>query len=957
MSGATEVLIQKELLNVMAEDLAAKVISSSLREVAEIDLQEEVVSVVAHEVGEAKKGNSAVKFVPDFAIELESVRGATEVLVRDEILNVISDDLAAEAITNSLRELESTSLAEDIASEAEKIIPGVTCELTDNVIELESEDPKVHESAKKTLSDVPSEDDKLSNKACECTLEWETVSAVQPEIVVEFENVTAVTEIHSQEEVASVVAHEFGEAKKKNSAVKLVSDFAIELENVRGATGVLVREDLNVIAKDLAVEVITSSLRELESASLAEDIASEAEKIIPGVTCELTDNVIELESEDPKVHESAKKTLSDVPSEDDKLSNKVHDCTSEWETVGAVQPEIAMEFENVTAVTEIHSQEEVVSVVAHEFGEAIKENSAVKLVSDFAIELESVRGATEVHVQEELINVTAEDLVAEAITRSLTELESASLVEDVASEAEKTISGVTCELTDSVIELESEDPEVHESVKETLSDVPSEDDKLSNKVHDCTSEWETVGAVQPEIAMEFENVTAVTEIHSQEEVVSVVAHEFGEAIKENSAVKLVSDFAIELESVRGATEVHVQEELINVTAEDLVAEAITRSLTELESASLVEDVASEAEKTISGVTCELTDSVIELESEDPEVHESVKETLSDVPSENDKLSNKAYECTLEWETVSAIQPEIAEEFENVTAATEMCLQQEVVPVVAHEASEAKKENSAVKLVSDFAIELESVRGATEVQVQEELLNVIAEDLAAEAITSSLRELESLSLAKDIASEAETIQAVVCELTDSVIELESEGVVLDEVSQTSVDILVDKLSGTVEGSECMLEWETVGVIEPEVAAEFEGVTEVPDILVQKKIISSVVHESSAAEVKPDLSFEPQSVTAAIDFPLEQRNSTRITRESVLTKSESAREFFPECSLLMEYGSDVSVISNEVAAAEVKTSCTFWPESSLDLKSVSEVVQSSLEIDTRAIYTRKNKTRLT
>ena len=769
----------------MAEDLAAKVISSSLREVAEIDLQEEGVSVVAHEVDEAKKENSAVKFVPDFAIELESVRGATEVLVRDEILNVIADDLAAEAITNSLRELESASLAEDIASEAEKIIPGVTCELTDNVIELESEDPKVHESAKKTLSDVPSEDDKLSNKACECTLEWETVSAVQPEIVVEFENVTAVTEIHSQEEVVSVVAHEFGEAKKKNSAVKLVSDFAIELENVRGATGVLVREDLNVIAKDLAVEVITSSLRELESASLAEDIASEAEKIIPGVTCELTDNVIELESEDPKVHESAKKTLSDVPSEDDKLSNKVHECTLEWETVSAVQPEIAMEFENITAVTEIHSQEEVVSVVAHEFGEAKKENSAVKLVSDFAIELESVRGATEVQVQEELINVTAEDLVAEAITRSLTELESASLVEDIASEAEKTNPGVTCELTDSVIELESEDPEVHESVKETLSDVPSEDDKLSSKACECTLEWETVSAVQPEIVVEFENVTAVTEIHSQEEVVSVVAHEFGEA---------------------------------------------------------------------------------------------------------------------------------------------------------------KKENSAVKLVSDFAIELESVRGATEVQVQEELLNVIAEDLAAEAITSSLRELESLALAEDIASEAETIQAVVCELTDSVIELESEDVVLDEVSQTSVDILVDKLSGTVEGSECMLEWETVGVIEPDVAAEFEGVTEFPDILVQEKIISSVVHESSPAEVKPDLSFERQSVTAAIDVPLEQRNSTRITGESVLTKSESAREFFPECSLQMENGSDVSAISNKAAAAEVKTSCTFWPESSLDLKSVSEVVQSSLEIDT-------------
>ena len=533
-------------------------------------------------------------------------------------------------------------------------------------------------------------------------------------------------------------------------------------------------------------------------------------------------------------------------------------------------------------VAEIDLQEEVVSVVAHEVGEAKKENSAVKFVPDFAIELESVRGATEVLVRGEILNVIADDLAAEAITNSLRELESAS-VEDIASEAEKTEKS------------------------------------------------------------EAENVTAVTEIHSQEEVVSVVAHEVGEVKKKNSAVKLVSDFAIELESVRGATGVLVQEELLNVIAKDLAVEVIRSSLRELESASLVEDIASEAEKIIPGVTYELTDNVIELESEDPEVHESAKKTLSDVPSEDDKLSNKAYECTLEWETVSAIQPEIAVEFENVTAVTEMCLQQEVVPVVAHEVSEAKKKNSAVKLVPDFTIELESVLGATEEQVQEEL-NVIAEDLAAEAITSSLRELESLALAEDIASEAETIQAVVCELTDSVIELESEDVVLDEVSQTSVDILVDKLSGTVEGSECMLECETVGLIEPEVAAEFEGVTEVPDILVQEKIISSVVHESSAAEVKPDLSFEPQSVTAAIEFPLELRNSTRITRESVFTKSESAREFFPECLLLMEYGSDVSVISNEVAAAEVKTSCTFWPESSLDLESVSEVVQSSLEIDT-------------
>ena len=87
---------------------------------------------------------------------------------------------------------------------------------------------------------------------------------------------------------------------------------------------------------------------------------------------------------------------------------------------------------------------------------------------------------------------------------------------------------------------------------------------------------------------------------------------------------------------------------------------------------MVEDIASEAEKTITGVTYKLTDNVIELESEDPEVHESVKETLSDVPSEDDKLSSKPLQCTLEWETVTAVQPKITLKFENVTTAvTEM----------------------------------------------------------------------------------------------------------------------------------------------------------------------------------------------------------------------------------------------------------------------------------------------
>ena len=438
----------------------------------------------------------------------------------------------------------------------------------------------------------------------------------------------------------------------------------------------------------------------------------------------------------------------------------------------------------------------------------------------------------------------------------------------------------------------------------------------------------------------------VAEMDLQKEGASLVAHEVGEAREKNNAIKLVPDFAIELESVRRETEVLVREELL---AEDLAAEVITSSLRELESASLVEEITSEAEIIIiPGVTCELTDNVIKLESEDPEVHESVKETLSDVLSEDEKLSNKAHECTLEWETASAVQPEIAAEFENVTAVTESHLQEEVVSIVAHEVGEAKKKNDNFKLVTDFAIELESVPGVTELPTQEELINVIAEDLATDEITSSLRELESVTFVKDIASEAETIQAVFCELTDSVIELESESPVVDEVSETSVDILVDKLSGTLEGSECMSEWETVGVVEPEMVVEFEGVAEVNDILVQDKIVSGVDHELSAAEVKPDLPFEPQSIRAANDIPPEEGNSTIIALELVLTKRESA--FLPECSLQMENGSDVSAISNEAAAAEVKTSCTLWRESSLDLKSVSEVFQFPLERETVTGYSR-------
>ena len=53
--------------------------------------------------------SQATKLLTDFAIDLESVRGATELLVQEELLNMIAEDLAVEVITSSFRELENVT--------------------------------------------------------------------------------------------------------------------------------------------------------------------------------------------------------------------------------------------------------------------------------------------------------------------------------------------------------------------------------------------------------------------------------------------------------------------------------------------------------------------------------------------------------------------------------------------------------------------------------------------------------------------------------------------------------------------------------------------------------------------------------------------------------------------------------------------------------------------------------
>jgi len=350
----------------------------------------------------------------------------------------------------------------------------------------------------------------------------------------------------------------------------------------------------------------------------------------------------------------------------------------------------------------------------------------------------------------------------------------------------------------------------------------------------------------------------------------------------------------------------------------------------------------------------LVDNVVKLETHGvPVVLKSFNETLNDLPVEHEKLNGTAHECTLEWETVGVFEPQTASEVESVNAVTESNYQEEVVSCVAHEFSSAEVKNIAVcKSFPDFAIELESVGGVTEIPLQEEIVNVTAQDLTADVRTSSVSELESVTKGEDIASAAETIQAVLSELID-VIELESDDtMVFESASETLNDIPaeVDKPSSVVH--EFTLEWEDVSALEPERAEKFQSVAEVTEIFEQEDVVSDVEHEFSAAEVKsrtvsglhaPELAFDSQSESATADIPLELSHFANITHESVPAKKDSA--FFSDGSNQMDNGKDDSTISDdEVQAAEVNAGNIISNENSLELKSVSEIVQFPLRIKT-------------
>ena len=261
-----------------------------------------------------------------------------------------------------------------------------------------------------------------------------------------------------------------------------------------------------------------------------------------------------------------------------------------------------------------------------------------------------------------------------------------------------------------------------------------------------------------------------------------------------------------------------------------------------------------------------------------------------------------------------------------------------------------KNSTICRSFPDFAIELESVGGVTEMPLQEQIVNVTAQDLTADVRTSSVSELESVTNGEDIDSAAETIQAVLSELID-VIELESDDtVVFESASETLNDIPaeVDKPSSVVH--EFTLEWEDVSALEPERAEKFQSVTEVTEIFEQEEVVTDVEHEFSAAEVKsrtvsglnaPELAFESHSVSATSNGPFELNHSAKITHESVPARKDGA--FFSDGSNQMDKGTDVSTISDdEVQAAEVKAGNIISNENSLELKSVSEIVQFPLTI---------------
>ena len=881
---------------------------------------------------------------------------------------------------------DESAIKPEAASEAE-IIQEVVNELVDNVTATaEAKDPVVGQ----TLNALHLEGDRFNGTACECLLEWEDDGAIKPEAASEAEiiqevvnklidDVTATIEakapvvgetlnaLHLEGDKFNGTAHECMLEWDDESAIKpeaaseaeIIQEVVNELVDNATATAeakdAVLGETLNAlhVEDDKFNGTVHECMLEWDDeGAIKPDAASEAE-IIQEVVNELDDNVTATaEAKDAVVGE----TSNVLHIESDKLNGKAHECMLDWDDEAAIKPEAAAEGEIIQEVV----------------------NELVDIVTSTAEAKHPVVGEAlnALHLEGDKFNSRGHECMLEWDDES-------AIKPGAAAEAE-IIQEVVNELVDNVT---APAQAKHPVVGETLNALHLEGDKFNSRGHECMSEWDDESAIKPEAASEAEiiqevvnelvdNVTATAE--AKDPVVGQTLnalHLEGDRFNGTACECLLEwedDGAIKPEA---ASEAEIIQEVVNKLIDDVTATIEAKApvvgetlnalhlegdkfsgttlevMLEWDDDGAVQPENASIAEIVKGVVNSLVDHVVKLETQGiPVVLKSFNENSNDIPVEVEKLNGTAHKCTLQWETVCVCKPQTASGFESVNAVTEISFQGDVVSCVAHEFSAAEVKKSAIcKSFPAFAIELGSVGGISEIPLQDEIVNFSAQDLTADVRTSGVSEVESVTKAEDIPSAAETTQAVPSELID-VIKLESDDtLVFESVSETLNDIPVevDKPSSVVY--ECTLEWEDVSVLEPEREEMFQSVTEVTEIFEQEEVFSDIEHISGPAEVNPrtvkglhapELAFESQSVSATTGIPLEVSHSSRTTHESIPVKEDSA--FFRDGSNQMDNDKDVSTFSDEVEVEKVKTSNTISSESSLELKSVSEIVQFSLRI---------------
>ena len=844
----------------------------------------------------------------------------------DAVFKACTDVETVQATVLHVSNSEGVLAIGDNLSDAQ-IIQEVVNKLIDNVTAtVEVKAPVVRE----TLNAFHLESDKLNGTAHECMLELDNESAINyPE---------AASEAGIIQDVVNELIDNVTATVEAKAPVVRKTLYALHLEG----------DKLNGTAHECMLEL------DNESAINYPEAASEAE-IIQDVVNELIDNVTAtVEAKAPVVRE----TLNALHLEGDKLNGTAHECILELDNESAINyPEAASEAEiiqdvvnelidNVTATVEakapivretsnaLHLEGDKFNGTTLEFMLGCDNNSVIypeaaseaEIIQDVVNELiDNVTTTVEakapvvrktlyaLHLEGDKLNGTAHECMLEL------DNESAINYPEAASEAE-IIQDVVNELIDNVTAtVEAKAP----VVRETLNALHLEGDKLNGTAHECILELDNESAINyPEAASEAE-----------------IIQDFVNELIDNVTATVEAKAPIVRET---SNALHLEGDKFNATTLQFMLEWDDEGAIQPENASDAQMA--------QGVINSLVDNVVKLETQGvPVVLKSFNENLNDFSVEVDKLNGTAHECTLEWETVGVFEPQTASEVESVNAVTESNYQEEVVSCVAHEFSAAEVKNSAVcKSFPHFAIELESVGGVTEIPLEEEITNVTAQDLTADVRTSSVSELESVTKGEDIASAAETIQAVLSELID-VVKLESDDtVVFESASETLNDIPaeVDKPSSVVH--EFTLEWEDVSALEPERAEKFQSVTQVTEISEKEEVFSDVEHGFSQAGVKsrtvsglhaPELAFDSQSESATADILLELSHFAKVPHESVPAKKGNA--FFSDGSNQMDNGKDDSTIyDDEVQAAELKTGNIS--------SSVSEIVEFPLRINTVTHY---------